>query len=365
MSESQDVAGREHATAGTPSQRVRGAVRGGVNILRQIGHEIGEELSRFWGKTYLAHIRCFCLAVVTITGLICVWGLLAGPSGRAVTVTGRTEALSELLDAAEFGRLNFERATLRPDPDSQPVRGRVQLEVSPQTWLRFSRVGHGPLVLTFEVAEHARQGSCSPGDWEIGRATVEGTESALCSTATVSIPFPAGSDPLVVALSGKLVGGSVVSQGAGARPVLLEARVDLLVRYQNWPFSWLCHSWDRFGHLCERFVANSIALSPGNSVSAIIEHHSHSDPVGRGFLRIDPSEVGSGMLFLISAPAAGFSVSRIEGERFEIRETLFETIKNSPLFHTVNGLMALIGLMWWFSRHEREEHEENQRGEKA
>jgi hypothetical protein len=109
-----------------------------------------------------------------------------------------------------------------------------------------------------------------------------------------------GGSPLVVGLSGGIVVGEEVSEGAGPRPLLLQATASLLVKHGNAVFRWVCAS-DTLEHLCDRFVANSVELSPGDSVRAEGPPASAHATAGLGFIRIDPDEVQSGMLFNLAA----------------------------------------------------------------
>lgn len=73
-------------------------------------------------------------------------------------------------------------------------------------------------------------------------------------------------------------------------------------------------------------------------------------PSGFGFIRIDPSESQSGMLFNLAAPAAAFQVIRMEGEAFTVRESVFDVIEKSPLMRTLNAVVVALGLAWYFRR---------------
>ena len=78
---------------------------------------------------------------------------------------------------------------------------------------------------------------------------------------------------------------------------------------------------------------------------------------GLGFIRVDPNEVQSGMVFNMAALASAFEVTRMEGETFSVKESLFDVFEKSPLVHTLNVSMATAGLLWYFLRLGRREGE--------
>ena len=300
-----------------------------------------------------------------MTGLLMVLGaalllaLVVPQYDRALVLSGRTEVLAMRLDDAAFGNLHFDQAVLRADVDAPAQQGSLQLDVAPGTTVRFVRSGRGVARITFAAdaaAPAARSGTCTPGLRQVGTAALDDDAVPLCEGALVVVPLAAGSDPLVIGLSGGLMVGEEVSQGAGPRPILLDATASLLVKHGGWPFPQVCRL-DLLEHLCDRFVASSVVLSPGNSVRAdarALDRAAGSPagqaPAGLGFIRIDPNEVQSGMMFNLAAPASAFEVTRMEGETFTVRESLFDVIEKSPLVRTLNTVLVALGAFWFFLR---------------
>ena len=342
-------------------------------VIQALGHDLAVAMRRFGTDPPLAQARVLSVALLLIGGA-CLLGVLTLPNyDRALVLTGRSEVLSMQLDDRAFGALDFSNAVLRADLDSPATEpGPVRLDIAPGTSVRFERSGRGALHLTFAAgpAAPADPGCVAPLR-AVGTASALGTPAALCEGAVVLVPFAPGSDPLVVALSGGLVVGEEVSQGAGPRPILLEATASLLVRHAGPVFRSACRL-ELFEQICDRFVANSLVLAPGNSVRAY-QHGRAGDgtgvqahevaaaadgamrPAGLGFLRIDPNDFQSGMSFNLAAPAEAFEVTRIEGETFTVKESLFDVVEKSPLMHTLNTGLAAVGLLWYFLRLRRGE----------
>jgi len=342
-------------------------------VVEALGHDLATAMRRFSTDPPLAQARVLAVAVLLIGGAFLL-GVLTLPNyDRALVLTGRSEVLSMQLDDRAFGALDFAGAVLRADLDSPATEpGPVRLDIAPGTSVRFERIGRGALHLTFAAgtAAPADPGCIAPLR-VVGAVSASGTQAALCEGAVVLVPLAPGSDPLVVALSGGLVVGEEVSQGAGPRPILLDATASLLVRHAGPVFRLACRL-ELFEHLCDRFVANSLVLAPGNSVRAyrhgraedVAEVPAHEvaaaadgamRPAGLGFLRIDPNDLQSGMSFNLAAPAEAFEVTRIEGETFTVKESLFDVVQKSPLMHTLNTSLAAVGLLWYFLRLRRGE----------
>ena len=292
-------------------------------------------------------------------GAALLLALVMSRNDRALVLSGRTEVLAMRLDDAAFGSLHFDQAVLRADVDAPAQQGSLQLDVAPGTTVRFVRSGRGVARITFATdaaAPAAPSGTCTPGLRQVGTAALDADAMPLCEGALVIVPLAAGGDPLVIGLSGGLIVGEEVSQGAGPRPILLDATASLLVKHAGLLFSHMCRL-DLFEHLCDRFVASSVVLSPGNSVRADARAADRAAaasagqaPAGLGFLRIDPNEGQSGMLFNLAAPATAFEVTRIEGETFTVRESLSDVIEKSPLVRTLNTFVLGLGAFWFFLR---------------
>lgn len=252
------------------------------------------------------------------------------------------------LDDPAFGSLGFDHAIFRADPDAPPREGALQLDVLPGTTIRFVRSGRGAFRMTFASGSLARgDGGCGPGLQRVGSIRAGDADETLCDAATLVLPLAEGDGPLVVGLSGDITVGEEVSQGAGPRPLLLEATASLLVKHNSMFFRWVCsgpvlESW------CDRFVANSVVLTPGDSVHADQHATGSRSPAGLGFIRIDPGELQSGMLFDLAAPATAFEVQRMQGETFTVRESLFDVIEKSPVVRTLNTALVALGLIWYF-----------------
>ena len=342
-------------------------------VIQALGHDLAAAMRRFRTDPPLAQARVLAVALLLIGGA-CLLSVLTLPNyDRALVLTGRSEVLSMQLDDRAFGALDFPGAVLRADLDSPATEpGPVRLDISPGTSVRFERIGRGALHFTFAAgpAASADPGCIAPSR-AVGTVSASGPQATLCEGAVVLVPFAGDSDPLVVALSGGLVVGEEVSQGAGPRPILLEATASLLVRHAGPVFRSACRS-ELFEHLCDRFVANSLVLAPGNSVrayqhgragdvagvpahevTAVVEGAMRS--AGLGFLRVDPNDLQSGMSFNLAALAEAFEVTRIEGETFTVKESLFDVVQKSPLMHTLNTGLAAVGLLWYFLRLRRGE----------
>ncbi len=297
--------------------------------------------------------------LLLILGAALLWALVVPQYDRALVLSGRTEVLSMRLDDAAFGDLHFGQAVLRADVDVPAQQGDLQLHVAPGTTVRFVRSGRGAAQITFAAdaaTPAAPPGTCTPGLRQVGTAILDAGPAPLCDGALVVVRLAAGDDPLVIGLSGRLTVGEEVSQGAGPRPILLDATASLLVKHEGWLFPSACRR-ELFEHLCDRFVASSVVLSPGNSVRAdarapalAVAGPTGQAPAGLGFLRIDPNEVQSGMLFNLAAPANAFEVTRMEGETFTVRESLFDVIEKSPLVRTLNTVLVALGAFWFFLR---------------
>lgn len=298
----------------------------------------------------LRKVQFGIVALMLGLGAALAVALLLSPYDRALVLSGRTEVVTTVLGDAPFGVLGFDDAVYRSDPDTAAATGHLQIEVAPGTTVRFVRIGHGPARITFAAGSDAPLSPrCGPGGHTVGTTELDGAPGPLCETALIQLPLASGSQPIVIGLSGDLTVGEEVSQGAGSRPILLEATAALLVRHQGLLFRRLCR-WDVLEHVCERFTAAEVALAPGNSVRAESGHGSTPSGTGLGFLRIDPSEVQSGMLFNLAAPATAFAVTRMEGETFTVRESLFEVIAKSPLIRTLNAFLVALGVAWFFLR---------------
>jgi hypothetical protein len=307
-------------------------------------------LRRVSHATPFEQIRLGSTALLVLFGVLLLGILVVPRYDRALVLSGRTEVLSMRLDDDAFGDFELASAIYRPDPDSTAVRGRLHLKISPDTTVRFVRAGRGALRLTFAASPSALAGGgCATGLLPIGSVTLDGADGPLCDAATVIVNQAQGNDPLVVGLSGGIVVGEEVSQGAGARPLLLEATASLLVKHSGPFFRHAC-SWETLENLCDRFVANSVVLSPGDSVQSDERRASLQSVAGIGFIRIDPNEIESGMLFNLAAPASAFQVQRMQGETFTVRESLFDVIEKSPVVRTLNAIVLGLGLIWYFLR---------------
>ena len=326
-------------------------------VTRWLGHlfdqchsGLNSALRRVRDATPLEHLRMVATALLFACGLFTLAILVVPQYDRALVLSGRTEVLSMRLDDQAFGSLTLERVVYRADADSPPQKGRFELHVASGTTLRFARVGRGPLRLTFVANDFAPPArSCEAGLQQVGTIAFESRTDTLCAGATFVVPMAAGDDPLVVALSGGVLVGEEVSQGAGPRPILLEATASLLVKHSNWIFHGLC-SWDLLQNLCGRFVANSVTLSPGDSVRAEGQLASNRPYASLGFVRVDPSESYSGMLFTVAAPASKFVVQRMQGEPFTVRESLFDVIAKSPVVKALDAALIGVGIIWYFLR---------------
>lgn len=283
-----------------------------------------------------------------ICGLLLLGVLVIPQYDRALVLTGRTEVLSMRLDDAAFGSLAFQNTVYRASPDQPAYEGDLQLDISPGTVVRFVRIGRDAVRLSFAAGAAGSAGSaCSAGLRQVGSVDFGEAASALCDAAVVIVRLT--TEPPVVGLSGGIVVGEEVSQGAGPRPLLLEATASLLVKHGSWFFRRVC-SWDALENLCDRFVANSVVLSPGDSVRADERAADRHSSEGLGFIRIDPNELQSGMLFNLTAPAKAFEVQRMQGETFTVRESLFDIIEKSPVVKALNTLLVALGLVWYFLR---------------
>lgn len=319
-----------------------------ADLLRDVLHTSHRGWIAFCNRTPLAQLRVATTVLLLLLGAVLVTILVMPNYDRALVLSGRTELLAMRLDDPGFGHLQLGPATWF-DPDTGSRQGMLDLDLPSGATATFVRVGHGPLRLTFETGANALQGSCRIGQHQVGVGTLDGTDAALCDTDAVVLPMASGSDPLVVGLSGDLTVGKEVSEGAGAQPILLEATAALLVRHHSALFRWAC-GYELLESLCDRFVANSVALSPGSSVGAVAAPKQAQAAAGLGFLRVDPSEVGSGMSFFLSAPAVAFVVRRMEGEAFTVRESVFDVVERSPMVHALNAALAALGLVWYFLR---------------
>lgn len=339
-------------------------------VILQISRDLAKAGRRFRYETPLGQARAVAVALMLLGGASLL-GVLVFPNyDRALVLTGRTEVLSMRLDNRAFGALDFGAAILRPDLDTPASeRGPLQLDVAPGATIRFVRIGHGAMRLSFAAGAAASGEGCGAGLRYVGTAALAGVTVPLCEGAAVLVPLTPGDDPLVVGLSGGLVVGEEVSQGAGPRPILLDATASLFVRHAGPVFQLAC-GLETFEHLCDRFVANSLALAPGNSVRASGHIAAQGGPAlhgakehpetaqadggvrlsGLGFVRADPNEVQSGMVFNLAAPANAFEVTRIEGETFTIKENLFDVIEKSSLMRTLTAISAAAGLLWYFLR---------------
>ena len=331
-----------------------GRRQGVTGWLRALFHEIAtdvrDKLRAFRADTPAGQVRRAAFATLVLCGMGLLAVLVLPGYDRALVLTGRSEVLSMQLDNSAFGALDFDHAVLRADPDSPTGEaGPVRLDLLRGVEVRFVRLGRGGLRLSFAAGSAPlAAGDCGGGLRAVGTAMAGGTPMPLCEGAVVLVPLAPGDDPLVVALSGNLVVGEEVSQGAGPRPILLEATASLFVRHGGPVFQTACRL-EVLEHLCDRFVANSVALAPGNSVRA--QHgHAETGPAGLGFLRADPNDIGSGMVFNLAAPAEAFAVTRLEGETFSVKESLFDVVQRSPLMHTLNAILAAVGLIWYFLR---------------
>lgn len=319
-------------------------------LLVQLRYGRRVQWRRLLDATPVGHIRLFLLALLLLSGTFLLAVLVVPQYDRALVLSGHTEVLSMKLDDPAFGILTFERSVWRPDPDSPVQEGNLELEIQPGTTVRFVRTGRGDVRLTFAAGPAAViDAGCNSGLRRVGSASVAGPDRPLCEAALVVVRLNSGDEPLVVALSGAIVVGEEVSEGAGTRPLLLGATASLLVKHGNWFFHRVC-ALDTLENLCDRFVANSVVLSPGDSVRADDHHASQHSPAGLGFIRIDPNEISSGMLFNLAAPATAFQVQRMQGETFTVRESLFDVIEKSPVVRTLNTIVVALGLIWYFLR---------------
>ena len=296
----------------------------------------------------------FCLLI----GVLLVLILTVPTYSRALVLSGRSEVVTMRLDKPDFGHLSFGSGTWMTDADQAAATGRATLDLDSGTLVRFDRRGRGPLRLSFEAKPNAVSGDCGESGKQVGSRTMGGQTASVCDVSSAVIALPVTGEPLVIALSGLLTVGEEVSQGVGARPILLEGTASLLVRHDGWFFRQICH-W-AFEHICDRFTANMVTLSPGNSVRmapkpATAPADQKASALGVGFVRIDPANYESGMMFLLSADALAFEVIRIEGETYTVRESLFDVIAKSPLVHTLNGALAAGGLIWFFLKLGRKE----------
>ena len=299
--------------------------------------------------TPAGHLRLLLLTSLLLSGSFLLGVLVVPQYDRALVLSGRTEVLSMKLDDDAFGILGFARSVWRAGMDSPAQETDLELEILSGTTVRFVRTGRGDLRLTFAAGPMAViDPGCDSGLRRVGSASFAAVNRPLCEAALVVVRLRTGDEPLVVALSGGIVVGEEVSQGAGTRPLLLEATASLLVKHGNWFFRRVC-SLDTLENLCDRFVAASVSLSPGDSVRA--DDHSRSQsPAGLGFIRIDPNELNSGMMFNLAAPASAFQVQRMQGETFTVRESLFDVIEKSPVVRTLNTVVVALGLIWYFLR---------------
>lgn len=278
-------------------------------------------------------------------------GLLVVPQyDRALVLSGRTEMLSERLAGSAFGVITFPYATYRPDLDAPAQQGSLELDIQENTIITFKRLGRREAHLKFDADVSAPSDpACGAIGHRIGRATLDGVGETLCEGANVVVSLTTGEDPIVIALSGDIVVGEGPSQGAGPRPLLLEATALLMVKHGGWFFRTACFK-RLLESLCDRFVANSAVLSPGDSVS-VVDYVPAADPsAGMGFIRIDPDDLRSGMLFSLSATASAFNVQRLQADTFTVRESLFDVIEKSPVVRTLNTILVALGLVWYFLR---------------
>ena len=292
-------------------------------------------------------MRVWVTGAFILLGVMLLLILTVPAYSRALILSGRSEVVAMRLDDPEFGHFALGRGTWLQSPDQPAEPGEITLDLDRDTLVRFVRQGRGPLRLSFEPAVGAPPGACVQGGKQVGTRVAGGETVPVCDVSSAVIAMPATRAPLVIAVSGRLTVGEEVSQGAGAGPILLEATASLLVRHAGLFFRMLCHA-EVLEHVCERFTANTVTLSPGNFVRMQATEHERSS--GVGFIRIDPASFDSGMMVLLSAEARAFEVFRIEGESYTIRESLFDVISKSPLAHTLNGMLAAAGLIWFFLR---------------
>ena len=241
-----------------------------TRLWREVHERVRHNWRLFKNDTPLGQVRRVLAALLLLGGACLLYVLAFATYDRALVLTGRTEVLSMRLDNPAFGTLDFKSAIMRPDQDAPASdHGPVQLDVSSGTRIRFARAGHGPLLLTFSAGQAAAASDmCTTGLRLVGQAALAGVAGPLCEGAVVVVPIVPGDEPLAVGLSGNLVVGEEVSQGAGPRPVLLDTTASLLVKHGGWMFRRAC-TVELFEHLCDRFVANSLVLAPGNSVRAL------------------------------------------------------------------------------------------------
>lgn len=196
---------------------------------------------QFVKKTPLGQLQVLAVALLLACGTALAILLVLPQLDRALVLSGRTEVLAMRLNHPAFGALQFDDAIIRPDPDTPAQRGRLKLDIAPGTTVRFVRSGRGNLRLAFEADAAATAGEgCTPGLRQIGNSALDEAAQPLCEAAVVVVPLAAGAEPLVLSLSGDLVVGEEVSQGAGPRPILLEATASLLVKHNNALFRWAC-----------------------------------------------------------------------------------------------------------------------------
>ena len=305
---------------------------------------------RLRDATPFGHLRLALTTILLVCGLSLLAVLVVPQYDRALVLSGRTEVLSMRLDDPAFGSLDFRSAVYKANPDQPAQTGAIQLDISPGATVRIERLGRAAVRLTFATDGPMAAGKgCESGLRLLGRASMLVQDGPLCESAVVTIPMQPGGDPLVIGLSGGIVVGEEVSQGAAARPLLLQATASLLVKHGNLIFRTVC-LWAVLESLCDRFVANSVTLSPGDSVKADGHGGETRAAAGLGFVRIDPNEMESGMLFNLAAPATAFEVQRMQGETFTVRESLFDVIERSPVVKALNVILLALGLPWYFLR---------------
>ena len=205
------------------------------------------------------------------------------------------------------------------------------------------------MLITFEVgtsnfAARSNKAACGAGALAIGSVSQgDGGDDILCDDAQVRIQATPGSGTTVVSLRGDIEIGQEVRAGAGAQPLLLNATAKLFVRHGA-PVDLLCGV-RHLESLCDRFVVGQEDLAVGDSVHL---HGESKDAPAAGFLRLDPDEQASGMMFEVSAPNAGFEVRRLEGETYHLSDSLFDRIQKSRVLQALNATLLALATVFWF-----------------
>ncbi len=250
---------------------------------------------------------------VLVVPIVLVGSLMLKSSPTTYTVEAVSEVVEVEVDGQTVPRWVVSGARVRVDAAEQGVGEQFQVQISPQSSLRFERIGLGPLLIVARGNDGGRAATL----FDLGER-----EFAVASELALQLQPSQGQVVLLPFAGEAKIGDTLYSQTHGASPILRSGRVRLLGQTLL-----------RSG----RFQAGGTSLEAGDRFE--VKAKDFENRGGSGFIRMDDAP---GFEVVYRAEGREGLVSRFGSPGYRLAPSLWARLTSDPLPQAVFAIWAAL-----------------------